>query len=82
MRTPDAEAIATAVTFVAMLGAIAMIYRSQRCWERQARVWHERLKRPLLNHACNGLYIRGKFPVLFARRSPRTNEPMGFFQCL
>ena len=45
MRTPDTETMATALLFVALLGAIAMTYRRQRYWERQARVWHERLKR-------------------------------------
>jgi hypothetical protein len=45
MRTPDTETIATALLFVAVLGATAVTYRRQRYWERQARVWHERLKR-------------------------------------
>jgi hypothetical protein len=45
VRTPDAETVATALAFVVALGAIAMTYRRQRYWERQSRVWHERLKR-------------------------------------
>jgi hypothetical protein len=45
MRTPDSETIATSLLFVASLGALAVTYRRQRYWERQARVWHVRLKR-------------------------------------
>jgi hypothetical protein len=47
VRTPDTETIATALLFVALLGAIAVTYRRQRYWELQAHVWHERLSRQI-----------------------------------
>ena len=45
--TADAKTIATAITLLTLVGAVATTYRRQRYWERRVLAWHGRLTRQI-----------------------------------